>query len=354
MPECEAEETPAHPIGRSFIADVTPRILVSGAASPRLSADGSPTVLNRTFGSLEELKEFDRMATMSTMQADALRTERSERPKVEDDMSCLSTRDETLSSGNPVGETDPRSLDALRRSYEQQIALITQQWQRDVTRKEMLEAELTSNATLGETQFHTAPAVPRLPLRELRGNHRSEPRGNPRSPRRSTSCDSQTVSRQSSRMERSYAEERQCADRVEKHAGIRRRRSFADDTRENRGPLAEEDRERKGSRASSQVRHSSRPGRPRTLWDEPWPAQTSSRMHDERRSRGEESPNARRESRRRREEAQRLREENDALRAQLAIMCSQSMQMQRNETPVFVLLLACALLFFACLLALFA
>merc|ERR1719460_1661121 len=154
---------------------------------------------------------------MSTMQADALRTEHSERPKVEDDMSCLSTRDET--------------------------------------RKEMLEAELPSNATLGESQFHTAPAVPRLPLRELRGNHRSEPRGNPRSPRRSTSCDSQTVSRQSSRMERSYAEERQCADRVEKHAGTRRRRSFADDTRENRGPLAE-DRERKGSRASSQVRHS--------------------------------------------------------------------------------------------------
>jgi len=66
---------------------------------------------------------------------------------------------------------------------------------------------------------------------------------------------------------------------------------------------------------------------------------------DTRENRGplaEESPNAR------------LREENDALRAQLAIMCSQSMQMQRNETPVFVLLLACALLFFACLLALFA
>jgi hypothetical protein len=309
-----------------------------------LSADGSPTVLNRTFGSLEELKEFDRMATMSsafsTMQADPLRTERGERPKVEDDMSCLSTRDETLSYGNPVGETDPRSLDALRRSYEQQIALITQQWQRDATRAELLEAELTSTAQLDEKR----PTIPRLPLRELRGNHRS--------PRRSTSCDSQTVSRQSSHRERSFADERRSVDRREKPAGTRRRRSYADDRRENRAPTAEDDRERNGSRTSSQVRHHSRSSRPRTLWDsEPV---FSSRTRDERRSRDDESPNLRRESRRRRDDKERLREENEALRAQLAILCSQSMQMQRQETPAFVLLLACALLFFACLLALFA
>merc|ERR1719235_1866456 len=104
------------------------------------------------------------MATMSTMQGDPLRTDRVERPpKAEDDMSCLSTRDETESYGNPVGETDPRSLDALRRSYEQQIALITQQWQRDVTRADLLEAELTSNV-----QDEKRPTIPRLPLRELR------------------------------------------------------------------------------------------------------------------------------------------------------------------------------------------
>merc|ERR550514_332847 len=103
------------------------------------------------------------MATMSTMHADTLRMDRGERPKVEDDMSCLSTRDETLSYGNPVGETDPRSLDALRRSYEQQIALITQQWQRDVTRADLLEAELNdSNVQLDEKR----PPIPRLPLRE--------------------------------------------------------------------------------------------------------------------------------------------------------------------------------------------
>jgi hypothetical protein len=330
-----------------------------------LSADGSPTVLNRTFGSLEELKEFDRMATMSsalsTMQADPLRTERGERPKVEDDMSCLSTRDETLSYGNPVGETDPRSLDALRRSYEQQIALITQQWQRDATRAELLEAELTSNAQLEEKR----PTIPRLPLRELRGNLRS--------PRRSTSCDSQTVSRQNSHRfdtassqrfdttssqrfdtASSFADERQC-DRRHKPAGIRRRRSYADDRRENRAPVAEEEMERKGSRNSSQVRHHSRGGRARTLWDEESrPVAVSSRTREERRSRDDESPGGRRESRRRREDALRLRDENDALRAQLAIMCSQSMQMQRQETPVAVLILACTLLFFACLLALFA
>merc|ERR1719265_2124965 len=103
------------------------------------------------------------MATMSTMQADALRTERSERPKVEDDMSCLSTRYETLSSGNPVGETDPRSLDALRRSYEQQIALITQQWQRDVTRADLLEAELTSNVPRREATCNSAAPASRTP-----------------------------------------------------------------------------------------------------------------------------------------------------------------------------------------------
>jgi hypothetical protein len=298
-------------------------------------------VLNRTFGSLEELREFDRMATMSTMQVDSLRTDRGERPKVEDDMSCLSTRDETMSSGLPVGETDPRSLDALRRSYEQQIALITQQWQRDVTRAELLEAELTSNVQHEEKR----PTVPRLPLRELRVNQRS--------PRRSTSCDSQNVSRQNSHRERSFVDDRKSLDRREKQGGIRRRRSYVDERRENRVPIAEEERERKGSRNSSQVRQSSR--RQRTLWDEePRPPSINARMHDERHSRDAESPAVRRESRRRREEAQRLREENDALRAQLAIMCSQSMQMQRQETPTFVLLLACALLFFACLLALFA
>jgi len=47
-----------------------------------------------------------------------------------------------------------------------------------------------------------------------------------------------------------------------------------------------------------------------------------------------------------------MREENEALRTQLTVVCSQAMH--RQETPLFVLVLACGLLFFALVLALFA
>merc|ERR1719262_242420 len=100
------------------------------------SMDASP-VLNRTFGSLEELRELDRMH--------AARAESG--AKLDEGLSCSagSTRDDLRDDGGstatPDGGGDLR-LDAVRRSYEEQISSLYEQWQQDARRAPAAEPEL--------------------------------------------------------------------------------------------------------------------------------------------------------------------------------------------------------------------
>lgn len=375
------------------------------------TTDGSP-VLNRTFGSLEEMREFDRMH--------AARTDTP--AKLGDDFSC-STRDDSgsIGTGDDLDGRGPQSLDAVRRSYESQISSIVQQWQLDVRRADSLQAQLaeterrpekprSAESAWREKSGHTRPHIPRLPLRELSGNveepqlRQSEacfataPNVEPRVPQlresdprfatapnmelrrrrsldepsepdmrdelrhRGRSCDTR---RRLSREVSFMGEENHPPAQMWHGAGSERRgRCYADPYEQCETPRRIEVRSaRSHSREvgrvwrpieESPVSPDLRPQRREDVEHrQDIPARSVSRDVARSRGRNERSLSRREPSARAHEAAlEKVRQENELLRAQMQVVCTQVMRSQ--ETPVTVLVAACALLFCALLLSLFA
>jgi len=310
----------------------TPRCSVEPLTVRSALTEGSPQLLQRTFGSLEELRDFDRMLAC-----------RGESVLKAEDASCsCSTRDETGSLCESPGEP---SLDAVRRSYEQQIAGIMQQWKRDARRADALQAEL-ARAQGQQAQAWDKPErphVPRLPLRAV--NRDLEPqetfRRGPSAERRREVSWAANDDRQ--RPRRGASEAVWC-DRIDSREEDARRPAWLGGE-----PEASDIQRPRSARSlsrgrSCEISPSFRSPRFSPREREAADRRVASRASSLERSRASGA-----------RERRALRAENEALRAQIQA-CAQLMRSQdtQSETPVSILVACVALLFFALLLSLFA
>jgi len=295
--------------------------------------EGSPQLLQRTFGSLEELRDFDRMLAG-----------RGEFILKAEDASCsCSTRDETGSLGESPGEP---SLDAVRRSYEQQISGIMQQWQRDARRADALQAELVRAQGQQAQQAWDKPDrphVPRLPLRAV--NRDLEPQGSfCRGPSTERRREVSWAANDDRQRPRRGASEMVWRDPIDSREEDARRPAWV------AGELEASDIQRPRSARSlsrgrsCEVSPSFRSPRFSPREREAADRRVASRASSLERSRASGA-----------RERRALRAENEALRAQIQA-CAQLMRSQdtQSETPVAILVACVALLFFALLLSLFA